>query len=102
MPTDPRRPACALFDVNVLIALLDRDHVSHSAAKSWYAANLDHGWASFVTNSSRCLQTAIADLIAGTTTGPHCLAPSEQRHRTCHRPICPERHRVFARRVRPR
>ncbi len=36
----------ALFDVNVLIALLDRDHVGHTAATSWLAAQLQHGWAS--------------------------------------------------------
>ena len=36
----------ALFDVNVLIALLDRDHVSHNIATAWYRANVTHGWAS--------------------------------------------------------
>jgi len=36
----------ALFDVNVLIALLDTDHVGHSVATAWLAAQLQHGWAS--------------------------------------------------------
>ena len=36
----------ALFDVNVLIALLDADHVGHEVATSWFGANLAHGWAS--------------------------------------------------------
>jgi toxin-antitoxin system PIN domain toxin len=36
----------ALFDVNVLIALLDADHIGHSSAASWFAAHLEHGWAS--------------------------------------------------------
>ena len=36
----------ALFDVNVLIALLDADHVGHRAATDWFAKNLKHGWAS--------------------------------------------------------
>ncbi len=36
----------ALFDVNVLIALLDTDHVGHAVATSWFATHLDHGWAS--------------------------------------------------------
>lgn len=36
----------ALFDVNVLIALLDADHVGHETATSWFEANLKHGWAS--------------------------------------------------------
>lgn len=36
----------ALFDVNVLIALLDTDHIGHAAAASWFGAHLEHGWAS--------------------------------------------------------
>lgn len=36
----------ALLDVNVLIALLDTDHIGHAVATSWFAANLKHGWAS--------------------------------------------------------
>jgi toxin-antitoxin system PIN domain toxin len=36
----------ALFDVNVLIALLDTDHIGHSVATAWFATNLKHGWAS--------------------------------------------------------
>lgn len=46
MPTDRDGPWRALFDVNVLIALLDRDHVSHKAATTWYGANVNYGWAS--------------------------------------------------------
>ena len=36
----------AMFDVNVLIALLDADHVGHRLATQWFAENLEHGWAS--------------------------------------------------------
>lgn len=36
----------SLFDVNVLIALLDRDHVGHAVATTWFATELVHGWAS--------------------------------------------------------
>jgi hypothetical protein len=36
----------ALFDVNVLIALLDTEHVGHSLATTWFAAELAQGWAS--------------------------------------------------------
>jgi uncharacterized protein len=35
----------ALFDVNVLIALLDQDHVHHWKAHEWWAANRAAGWA---------------------------------------------------------
>ena len=36
----------ALLDVNVLLALLDADHVDHSRARRWLETEIDHGWAS--------------------------------------------------------
>ena len=36
----------ALLDVNVLLALLDRDHVDHERAHAWLDANVAAGWAS--------------------------------------------------------
>jgi toxin-antitoxin system PIN domain toxin len=36
----------ALFDVNVLIALLDSDHIGHKSATAWYEEHLKGGWAS--------------------------------------------------------
>jgi len=36
----------ALLDVNVIIALLDPDHVFHERAHIWWAANRKDGWAS--------------------------------------------------------
>lgn len=36
----------ALLDVNVLLALLDADHVDHALARRWLAAEIEHGWAS--------------------------------------------------------
>src|SRR3989442_7017547 len=35
----------ALFDVNVLIAILDENHVHHWVAHEWWAANRTAGWA---------------------------------------------------------
>jgi toxin-antitoxin system PIN domain toxin len=35
----------ALFDTNVLIAVLDNDHVHHRNAHEWWAANGSAGWA---------------------------------------------------------
>jgi hypothetical protein len=34
-----------LFDVNVLIAILDEQHIHHHAAHDWWAANRSAGWA---------------------------------------------------------
>ncbi len=36
----------ALLDVNVLIALLDADHIDHWRARDWLGAEIGHGWAS--------------------------------------------------------
>jgi toxin-antitoxin system PIN domain toxin len=36
----------ALFDVNVLIAILDAQHINHARAHDWWAANDADGWAS--------------------------------------------------------
>lgn len=35
----------ALFDINVLIAIVDEEHVHHRAAHEWWAANRSAGWA---------------------------------------------------------
>ena len=36
----------ALLDINVLVALLDRDHVVHEAGRRWFEREVGHGWAS--------------------------------------------------------
>ncbi len=36
----------ALLDVNVLLALLDADHVDHGRARAWLTDEIAHGWAS--------------------------------------------------------
>jgi toxin-antitoxin system PIN domain toxin len=36
----------ALLDINVLLALLDSDHVDHSRAHAWLDDEFDAGWAS--------------------------------------------------------
>ena len=46
----------ALLDVNVLIALLDEDHVHHAAASQWLSANLAAGWASCPITQKGCVR----------------------------------------------
>jgi uncharacterized protein len=35
----------ALFDVNALLAMVDREHVFHPTVRHWWAADEDRGWA---------------------------------------------------------
>jgi uncharacterized protein len=46
----------ALLDVNVLIALLDADHVSHNAAATWFIAHAPQGWASCPSTQNGCIR----------------------------------------------
>ncbi len=46
----------ALLDINVLIALHDRDHVHHIRAATWFEANIEHGWASCPMTQNGCLR----------------------------------------------
>lgn len=46
----------ALLDVNVLIALLDVDHVHHAAAGAWLDRNATSGWASCPLTQNGCIR----------------------------------------------
>ena len=49
-------PARALLDVNVLIALLDADHLHHRRATAWLAQNIAAGWASCAITQNGCVR----------------------------------------------
>ena len=74
----------ALFDVNVLIALLDRDHLHHARALAWLNENIDAGWASCPLTQNGCLRilsqpaypnpiplAAVAERLAEAAATPH-------------------------------
>lgn len=46
----------ALFDVNVLIALLDSAHIHHTPAMAWLEAEIRHGWASCPITQIGCVR----------------------------------------------
>lgn len=46
----------SLLDVNVLIALHDREHVHHERAAQWFESNIGHGWASCPLTQNGCLR----------------------------------------------
>ena len=46
----------ALLDVNVLIALLDENHTHHATVSDWFAAHIEHGWASCPLTQNGCVR----------------------------------------------
>ena len=46
----------ALLDVNVLIALLDAEHIRHDAAVGWLRSNIRYGWGSCPIPQNGCLR----------------------------------------------
>jgi len=79
----------ALLDVNVLIALLDSDHLHHTRAMAWLEENILSGWASCPLTENGCIRImsqpgypnalpagAIAERLAvATTTSHHIFWP---------------------------
>ena len=61
----------ALLDVNVLVALLDADHIHHGMARDWLGANIADGWASCAVTQNGCIR------ILSQPNYPHALAPSD-------------------------
>ena len=46
----------ALLDINVLVALLDLDHVHHDRARSWLQREAGTGWASCPLTQNGCVR----------------------------------------------
>ena len=46
----------ALLDVNVLIALLDENHVDHELVSDWLASHIRDGWASCPLTQNGCVR----------------------------------------------
>jgi toxin-antitoxin system PIN domain toxin len=61
----------ALLDVNVLIALLDADHIHHHRAREWLEANIASGWASCPITQNGCIR------ILSQPNYPNALKPPE-------------------------
>ena len=55
----------ALFDVNVLIALLDQAHIHHLRAREWLVSNIGAGWASCPITQNGCIRIMSQDAYPG-------------------------------------
>lgn len=56
LAADSAVPPRALFDVNVLIALLDRGHIHHDRAREWLLTHQCGGWASCAITQNGCIR----------------------------------------------
>lgn len=65
----------ALLDINVLLALLDRDHTHHSRAREWIQAEIVDGWASCAITQNGFVR------IVSQERYPSPVPPSEAIHR---------------------
>jgi toxin-antitoxin system PIN domain toxin len=65
----------ALLDVNVLIALLDADHIHHTIARSWLEANIAEGWASCAVTQNGCIR------VLSQSNYPNALPPADVAER---------------------
>ena len=74
----------ALLDVNVLIALLDMDHVHHDAATVWLDQHVDEGWSSCPITQNGCIhimsQPGYPNHFSCTDVADHLRTASETRH----------------------
>jgi len=74
----------ALLDINVLLALLDANHVDHTTARAWLSSEIEHGWASCALTENGCVRVmsqprypgfvsslAAAALLRRATSTPH-------------------------------
>jgi toxin-antitoxin system PIN domain toxin len=104
----------ALLDVNVLVALLDRQHVAHARAHAWLAQSLADGWASCPLTENGCLRiltnprdtapvaaaAVLAKLETAKASGHHAFwaddvtvtdaAVCDRRRVRCHQPLTDE------------
>lgn len=74
----------ALLDVNVLVALLDADHVSHHAAMAWFEVHAKQGWASCPLTQNGCVR------IMSSSSYPNPLpvqALVKRLSEACHQPV---------------
>ena len=61
----------ALLDVNVLLALLDRDHADHARSRRWLSEEIRDGWASCALTQNGFVR------VISQSRYPNPIAPSE-------------------------
>ena len=65
----------ALLDINVLLALLDSDHMDHAAARTWLSSEIQHGWSSCALTQNGFVR------VISQPRYPGAISPSQAMHR---------------------
>jgi len=80
----------SLLDVNVLIALLDRQHAAHARAHRWLAGNLSDGWASCPLTENGCLRIITNPRYPAPVTAAEILAKLDAAKASGHHEFWPD------------
>ena len=86
-PAAKGKPPRALLDVNVLVALLDADHLHHRRATQWLAEHIASGWASCAITQNGCVR------IMSQPAYPNALPTAQVAARLAE--ACQARHHLF-------
>jgi uncharacterized protein len=80
----------ALFDVNLLIALFQPDHVHYRKAHQWWQANQKQGWASCPLTQNGFVRILSQPKYVGSTTVDGALELLERATQTPHHDFWPD------------
>ena len=78
----------ALFDVNLLVALFDPDHIHHDLAHDWFEDHQQNGWATCAVT-----ENGFVRVLANPAYGATVTRPKELIERLAQ--FCSTRHHVF-------
>ena len=80
----------ALLDVNVLIALLDSDHIHHQPAKRWLRDNIDPGWATCPLTENGCVRIMSQPTYPNRQSAPFVAERLQRATATAHHRFWPD------------
>jgi toxin-antitoxin system PIN domain toxin len=79
----------ALLDVNVLLALLDADHLDHARARTWVGAEIAFGWASCALTENGFVRVISQPRYPSPVTPAEAIGRLERATRTEHHEFWP-------------
>ena len=79
----------ALLDVNVLVALLDADHIHHPSARAWLEREIRHGWASCAITQNGVIRVMSQPRYPNAVTTAEAAAGSNPPTRDAHHAYWP-------------